>query len=198
MHHSDASFNKLCEYVHKSYRLRELNVSWQCRRPPAFHDLLKVIKDDRQLVSLTLSWNIFLEEQPIRPTEKQKKRGCTYAPLNKVNTKILDCLVEFIKYNTNLLHLDLSNCGLIEVAIQYLVSCLKKSQALQSLHFDGNPGLCKEIIDWVVERINGVPKPPAINIPPMNSEFKYRDYEHGPMQKDGLIKILRRKETVSK
>ena len=36
VHHSEDSFNKLCYYVANSYRLRDLNVSWQCLRPSKF------------------------------------------------------------------------------------------------------------------------------------------------------------------
>ena len=70
VHHSDASFSKLCEYVTESHRLRELNVSWQCLRPSAFAQFLRVIRDNRFLVNLTIAWNKLIEDQPTALTEK--------------------------------------------------------------------------------------------------------------------------------
>mmetsp|Transcript_9076 Transcript_9076/g.11082 ORF Transcript_9076/g.11082 Transcript_9076/m.11082 type:complete len:120 (-) Transcript_9076:147-506(-) len=62
VHHSELSFAKMCEYVKKSQRLRELNVSWQCLRPSSFYQLLEVIKKNRNLVNLSIAWNKFTEE----------------------------------------------------------------------------------------------------------------------------------------
>ena len=71
VHHSEGSFKKLCDYVQSSPRLRELNVSWQCLRPVVFYRLIEVIRDQRTLCNLVISWNIFLDEQPTALTEKQ-------------------------------------------------------------------------------------------------------------------------------
>lgn len=49
VHHSEGSFDKLCEYVQTSQRLRDLNVSWQCLRPVVFVRLLVVIMENRML-----------------------------------------------------------------------------------------------------------------------------------------------------
>lgn len=62
VHHNEASFNKLCEYVTTSPRLRELNVSRQSLRPSAFAQLLRVVRENRSLVSLILSWNKLIED----------------------------------------------------------------------------------------------------------------------------------------
>ena len=62
VHHSDSSFEKLCEYVRSSNRLRDLNVSWQSLRPAVFAQLLEVIKQNRFLQNLNISWNKFVED----------------------------------------------------------------------------------------------------------------------------------------
>lgn len=77
----------------------------------------------------------------------------------------LICLADFIKYNTYLVHLDVSNCGLKEDAVMYLSSFLTKAQALQVLHLSGNLGVNPETIAWITERIHGVEKPPEVIIP---------------------------------
>ena len=141
VHHSDSSFAKLCEYVTESLRLRELNLSWQCLRPSVFFQFLRVIRDNRFLVNLTIAWNKLIEDQPAALTERQIEKGLTEVPLSAKNTEILDCLAQFIKYNTYLVHLDVSNCGLNEPALKFLASFLTKSQALQCLHLDNNEGV---------------------------------------------------------
>ena len=92
-------------------------------------------------------------------------------PLSARNVEILDCLAQFIKYNTYLVHLDVSNCGLIEPALKYLTSFLTKAQALQCLHLDNNEGVSPQMIDWICERVNGRMNRNEVNIPPMNKEF---------------------------
>ena len=61
----------MCKYVEDSRRLRELNVSWQCLRPASFNRLLSVVRENRNLVSLNISWNKFLEDQPTVLSEQQ-------------------------------------------------------------------------------------------------------------------------------
>ena len=132
VHHSEESFDKLCCYVKESHRLRELKLSWQYLQPSAFVKLLRVIRDNRTLVNLSLSWNKLLYEQRVTSEadiERAKQEGVPVEeiPLSKRNKEILDYLANFIKYNTYLIHLDLSNCGLIAPAIQYISSFLTKA-----------------------------------------------------------------------
>lgn len=63
----------MCEYIQVSERLRELNVSWQCVLPQVFFELLKIIRENRSLVSLNISWNPLIEK--LAPTEEQIRRG---------------------------------------------------------------------------------------------------------------------------
>ena len=92
---------------------------------------------------------MILDEQPTSLTESQIENGVKEVPLSAHNKKVLDCLSLFIKYNTYLVHLDLSNCSLIEPAVKYIASFLTKSQALQCLHLDGNEGVNSETIKWI-------------------------------------------------
>ena len=108
---------------------------------------------------------------------------------------IINCLADFIKYNTYLVHLDVSNCGLKEDAVMYLSSFLTKAQALQVLHLSGNLGVNPETIAWITERIHGVEKPPEVVIPQMNKEFMYDKFEKQPM-KGNLIKLWRKRSSI--
>ena len=68
VNHSQSSFMRMCEYIQVSDRLRELNVSWQCVLPQVFFELLKIIRENRTLVSLNISWNPLIEK--LVPTEQ--------------------------------------------------------------------------------------------------------------------------------
>ena len=98
-------------------------------------------------------------------------------PLSERNTELLNCLTQFIKYNTHLVHLDLRNIGLTSPALKFLASFLNKAQALQSLHLGGNEGVTPKVVDWIVNRINGQMKLPDIAIPPMSKEFQFVEEE---------------------
>ena len=62
VHHTEKSFDSLVEYVHRSRHLRELDLSWQSVKPSLMLKLLKVIRGNRRLQSLSLSYNCLLEE----------------------------------------------------------------------------------------------------------------------------------------
>ena len=78
-----------------------------------------------------------------------------------------------MKYNPQLAHLDMSNCGLIVSAIKYLTSFLNKTQALESLHLDGNidgeEENTQELVHWIAERLRGEIKTIDVTIPPHDS-----------------------------
>lgn len=61
--HSENSWSKLCTFVDRSYRLRELNISWQIlSKHQQYEQLFEVIRENRRLVDLTIAWNTVLEE----------------------------------------------------------------------------------------------------------------------------------------
>jgi hypothetical protein len=53
--------------------------------------------------------------------------------------------------NIKLVLLDLSNCGLIDLAILKIAKSCKKALAVKSVHLSGNPGVTHEVIDKVRE-----------------------------------------------
>ena len=100
---------------------------------------------------------------------------------------MVDCFKDFIKYNTYLVHLDLTMTGLIEPAIKFIVALLRKSQALSCLHLCGNKGIMKsgkinkELKKWVKARIKAKKLKPPMHIPPCKPE---------PEQKSALTALL--------
>ena len=75
VNHNKSSFDLLCTFVDEACRLRDLNVSWQCRQPRDILQLLEIIKNNRHLVNLNLSYNKLLLNQPTLLTMKDIQNG---------------------------------------------------------------------------------------------------------------------------
>jgi len=54
-------------------------------------------------------------------------------------------ITRFIKYNKNLIHMDLSHTGLNEIAIKFIATSLRKARSLVSIHLCGNLGITKDV-----------------------------------------------------
>lgn len=118
--------------------LRELDLSWTVIRENSWDKLLDTIKDHSSLRMLNLSHNHLLEPQSHKPSEKDKSRGLTTAPLIKKNAKIVQLFVDMLEWNFNLINLNLEHCGLFESALIILISNLHLSDKIQCVHLSGN------------------------------------------------------------
>lgn len=74
-----------------------------------------------------MGWNELVEEQPHFLTHKQKQEGATEAPLTQMNQEVMDCLKDFIKYNPNLVYLDLQKSGLSEPILKHFGYILRRA-----------------------------------------------------------------------
>lgn len=59
----DDSFGLLCDYIHRSSHLTEIDVSFNKLRPESFSRLLDILADNHHLMYLNLSFNMLLEDQ---------------------------------------------------------------------------------------------------------------------------------------
>lgn len=64
------------------------------------------------------------------------------------------CLTRFIKYNPNLLHLDLQGTGLTCYIIKEIARALRKSRSIIGIHLGENPGLTEEIKEYIFGRVH--------------------------------------------
>ena len=78
--------------------------------------------------------------------------------MTPVESKIVENLCQFIKKNTVLLHLDLSNMGIHSEMIKEFGPALRKSKSILSLHLSGNPGVTKDVKKYLRQRVRCVPK----------------------------------------
>lgn len=65
-----------------------------------------------------------------------------------------ESLGKFIKYNKNLLHLDLSHTRLESDMIKDIGANLRRAKSLISVHFSGNPGVNDEVKQFLFDRIH--------------------------------------------
>ena len=62
---------------------------------------------------------------------------------------VIASLSQIIRYNKNLMHLDLENTGLSEYVITKLVYPLRHSKSLLSFHLGQNPGITEEVTEFL-------------------------------------------------
>ena len=108
--HSESSFGKIIEFLRESDYLEELDLSWSKMRVEQWIKFLEVIKDNRKLVYLNISYNTIQEAQP-EPDNDEPMSNDSWL-LNERNKSILKNLKQFIKYNLNLVTLNLDNTAL--------------------------------------------------------------------------------------
>ena len=83
-----------------------------------------MIRDNKLLSSLKLNHNKILEDQP-KPTAEMLENGTW--ELTDRNRDTMLCFKDFIKYNINLVSIQLENTGLIVPAMWLISSWLNKS-----------------------------------------------------------------------
>jgi hypothetical protein len=58
-----------------------------------------------------------------------------------------------MKYNKNLLHLDISSTGLSEAMLWFIGAALRRAKSLISLHLSGNPGVTPALKEYLHKRV---------------------------------------------
>ena len=102
------------------------------------YELAECLKDNRNIQYLNLSWNNFKELSTLKMRRQPNAMDAIY------EMDIAQNLSKFMKYNQNLLHVDLSNTGLSKRMMMEFGGCLRKARSLICLHLSGNPGLIFE------------------------------------------------------
>lgn len=129
----------LVDILNASKSLCDLDLSWNELRPQNLKALLVALSSNRTLSYLNLSWNnlgntITSEEE-------------TWSDF------VVSHLSKFVKYNRNLLHLDLSSTRLTDKEIKELGSSLRRAKSLVSIHFSGNPGVSMGVREFLFEKL---------------------------------------------
>jgi len=93
-----------------------------------------------------------------------KEKAKLKALLDERNDEIAVNLCCFIKYNQNLMHLNLSHTFMDKDMIHKVSEAMNKARSLQSLHLSGNPGITDENINFIRKHIVCKDPRPAITI----------------------------------
>ena len=115
---SEATLNLLGGQVATMPRLLSLDISWNHLVPKQLNHFLADICQNRRLQFLNLSWNSL----------------CAHDASEKEQTRVANHLSRLVKYNRNLLHLDLTATGLTELMVQILVNSIRKAPTILSVH----------------------------------------------------------------
>lgn len=87
------------------------------------------------------------EEEAKQPAEKP-------SPQELARREVITGLCKFLKYNTNLQHLNLTNTGLDHEIIYALANeALTKARSLVCLHLCDNPGITADNIEFIKYRV---------------------------------------------
>ena len=76
--------------------------------------------------------------------------------LEKNRPEEIGFICEFIKKNKNLIHVDLSHCGLSELNMWFFGRTLRRAKSLRVIHLSGNPGITTALIDFLHTRTHAV------------------------------------------
>ena len=71
----------------------------------------------------------------------------------------MDHLGKFLKYNKNLLQLDISHTLIRTNLLRELTTCLRRAKSLLTFNISGNPGISKELSSYLTKRIRCKPNP---------------------------------------
>jgi hypothetical protein len=99
-------------------------------------------------------------------------------------------ITKFMKYNKNLLHLDLSNTGLNEQMVRTIATALKRSRSIVSLHLTGNPGVTAEAKEFLFERVRCCRPRPSIFTEPDSVNSRPEHEEWSKMAIGTLDKVI--------
>lgn len=113
VHHSPESFDLVIQYLQESQNIKELDLSWNIVKPTSWLKFLDVMSENRQLVCLTLAFNKFLEDQNYKVSMEDRHQGINEVYLTPHNKRAIENFKDFVKYNPNLIHLDLQYTGLM-------------------------------------------------------------------------------------
>jgi len=113
-----------------------------------------------------------------REERDQEENECLREPekehdeLNQLSKVGMLNLCSFITRNTNLIHVNVSGCGLIEQQLQLLGRALRRAYQLRSIHITGNPGATDALKAYLVKRAHCLvpPKKNTINMKQLPSK----------------------------
>lgn len=108
---------------------------------------------------------------------------------------MMEALKNFVKYNAQLVHLDLTMTGLQAPIIVQIGHFLTRATSLQSIHLCGNEGVTEEMISWLRSRIKARDDISPLNIQPLPKHLSTKGVSRTGSQPD-IMSLFGLKEKV--
>ena len=134
---NEFSLGTVYSVVQKHKRLVNLDISSNHLAPRQMRSFLESVSKNRRLQQLSLGWNSVADQ---KMSEDQQQ-------------KVSALLGNLIKHNKNLIHIDLTACGLTNLMMKELGTHVRRSGSLLGIHLTGNPGLTAENTQYLSQRI---------------------------------------------
>jgi len=192
---TEGALKQLTPFIQNSRYLIELDLSWNGFRAIKIADFIDAIGENKQLQYFNFSWNNLVPnsdmsvlrggpqnickseaemvELLLAATTKYKtlKANDSMTP-EEIQYFIMAKFTKLIKYNKNLLHLDLSSTGLTEQMLRTIGASLNRSKSVLALHLSGNPGVTPALKDFLYKRIRCCkPKPDIFQELPKDQDY---------------------------
>lgn len=153
----------LCKLVEESKQMVHFDISWAEFPKGTFKHVLEALSKNRRLCFANLSWNSLEDErkediQEKPSTQKRVAKRLSVSQLkflDQVGSQEVESICKFIKYNKNLLHLNLENMSINKSMLDQLLASIKRARSLQSIHLSNNPCLAsKTVIENISDTIH--------------------------------------------
>ena len=109
--------------------------------------LIEILSKNRRLTNLSLAWNNIMEVGKEDDPEYEE----TVAEINWLLGKI-------IKHSKTMIHMNLTGTGLSSGVIYEIGTCLRRARSVLVIHISGNPGLSRENMEYLPDRIKCRPR----------------------------------------
>ena len=123
------------DFMQRSRELEELVLSGNSMVPNQMDMLMQVIRHNKKLVQLNISFNNMIEAFS----------GNNLKRVIETESRVKEQLHSFLRGNKKLIHLDLTATNLSEEAILYILPAIKRTKSLQGIHLSGNPGVTDDV-----------------------------------------------------
>ena len=135
---------KVLESLLKTQRfLIDIDISWNQLMPHFSKSLLTVMAENRRLQFINLAWNNITNSEASEEDQ---------------NT-VLTLIGTIIKRNKNILHMDLTSCGLTEFILIGIGNAMRKARSLLAIHLSGNDlGVTDKSKQYIRDRVRCRPQ----------------------------------------
>lgn len=115
--------------------------------PYQMRPLVEILSKNRRLTNLSLAWNNIMEVGKEDDPEFEE----TVAEINWLLGKI-------IKHSKTMIHINLTGTGLSAGVIYEIGTCLRRARSVLVIHVSGNPGLSRENMEYLPDRVKCRPR----------------------------------------